>query len=63
MEKWKDIKGEVYKYTLDGKFINNYPSANEAQRDMGIEKGRGVSMACRGVMPTYKGYIWSYNPM
>lgn len=53
----------VYKYTVDGEFIEQYPSANEAQRNIGIEKSRGVSMCCRGVIPTFKGYKWSYKPL
>lgn len=57
------ISKVVYKYTLDGKFVAKYPSANEAQRDMGIETSRGVSMCCRGIIPSYKGYRWSYKPL
>lgn len=57
------ISREVYKYTLDGDLIAKYPSANEAQRDMGINRSRGVSMCCRGIIPTYKGYKWSYKPL
>lgn len=57
------ISKEVYKYTLDGDLIAKYPSANEAQRDMGINYSRGVSMCCRGIIPTYKGYKWSYKPL
>lgn len=57
------ISKVVYKYTLDGKFIGKYPSANEAQRDMGIDKSKGVSMCCRGIIPSYKGYRWSYKPL
>lgn len=53
----------VYKYTIDNKLIGEYPSANEAQRDMGITCSRGVSMCCRGIIPTYKGYKWSYKPL
>lgn len=51
----------VYKYSLDDELIAEYPSANEAQRDMGIKVGRGVSMCCRGLMNTYKGFKWSYT--
>ena len=57
------ISREVYKYTLDGDLIAKYPSANEAQRDIGINYSRGVSMCCRGIMKTYKGYRWSYKPL
>lgn len=57
------ISREVYKYTLNGDLIAKYPSANEAQRDMGINRSRGVSMCCRGIISTYKGYKWSYKPL
>ena len=57
------ISKVVYKYTLDGQFVAQYPSANEAQRDMGIRYSKGVSMCCRGINKTYKGYRWSYKPL
>ena len=57
------ISKRVYKYTKDNELVGIFPSANEAQREMGIEKSRGVPMCCRGIMKTYKGYKWSYEPL
>lgn len=52
----------VLQYTLDGRFIAEYPSAREAERQTGIFQN-GISRCCLG----YKkyshsgGYIWKYK--
>ena len=49
----------VCQYTLDGIFINEYPSMTEAARQNDILES-GVSGACCGKRKTYKGFIWKY---
>lgn len=56
-----DESKSVLQFTLDGEFVNEYPSMAEAQRQTGIDSGN-ISSCCRG--DRYKstgGYIWKYN--
>lgn len=52
----------VLQYTLDGKFIAEYPSIKEAKRKTGIT-AQLISNVCRKVKPykTAGGYIWRYK--
>ena len=50
----------VGQYTTDGKLITLYGGACEAARILGWSQGM-ISNACRGEVPTYKGYIWKYE--
>lgn len=50
----------VYQYTLDGKFIAEYPSGKEIQRQLGYNRGY-ISSCCLGKYKTAYGYIWKYN--
>lgn len=52
----------VSQFTLDGKFVNEYPSINAATRCTGINQGR-ICYCCKN-MKRYKsagGYIWKYK--
>ena len=53
----------VYQYTLDGQYLNSYPSATDACIAMGInpQKKRSLSRNCQGYQKTFNGYIWSYE--
>ena len=54
----------VMQYDLEGKFIKEYPSYREAQRQTGIH---AIDVVCRGVnqkgqkQKTAGGYIWKYK--
>ena len=53
---------EVYQYTLDGKFVNTYPSIREAVRQTGLDHS-AISKVCRGKIKYTGGFIWSYTPL
>lgn len=50
----------VEQYTIDEKFIKEYPSAVEAANKTGLLAG-GISGCCRGEHKAYKGYVWRYK--
>lgn len=55
-----DLSLRVLQYTLDGEYVNDYPSTQEAAR-----KNPGYSQGCiaavaRGERETHKGYKWKY---
>jgi len=47
-------------YTLEGVFIAEYVSANEAARQCGLPLG-GITVCCGKNKGTSKGYIWRYK--
>ena len=49
----------VRQYTRDGKFIKEYPSVAQVERELGF-KSRHVATACRGEEKTAYGYVWKY---
>lgn len=49
----KDLSQPVHQYTLDDKYINTYPSAKEAARQLGFTQCN-ISRCCNGGF-TYKG--------
>lgn len=50
----------VYQYTLDGKFIAEYPSTQEVERQTGYAN-QHISACCNGKRKTSYGYIWCYR--
>ena len=54
------ISKTVLQYTLDGKFIAEYPSTMEAARQTGYSVGK-ISDCCNGIMKTYKGSLWRHK--
>lgn len=52
---------QVFQYTLDGELINVWESTQECNR-CGYGQS-AVAACCRGETKTYKGYIWSYEPL
>lgn len=51
----------VDQYTLDGKFVNTYPSAAEGGRTVGLTNGADVSQVCKGNRYSAGGYLWRYH--
>lgn len=50
----------VAQYSLDGDYIESYPSANSANIAMSGKKGANVYMCARGYNPTAYGYRWIF---
>lgn len=50
----------VLQYTLNGEFVNEYPSVMETARQTGILQSN-ISMCCLGKRKTAKGFIWRYK--
>lgn len=51
----------VLQYTLDGKFVAEYPSTKEVERQLGFFATH-IARCCRGVKPTAHGFVWRYKP-
>ena len=49
----------VVQFTLDGKFVREWPSTMECGRN-GFHHG-AVSACCRGELKSHKGFIWKYK--
>ena len=52
----------VYQYTLDGKFIKEWQSSKEIERQLGY-KHQAISRCCNSKHKSAYGYIWSYTPL
>jgi len=50
----------IDQFTKDGKYINTYFNAKEAEKQTGAWAAN-VSNVCRGVGKTVKGFIWKYS--
>lgn len=50
----------VLQFSLDNKFIAEYPSLSEAGRATGVVP-QNIGMVCRGQRPTAGGFIWKYK--
>lgn len=64
---------QVYQYTMDDELIAIWPSAQQAGKELGINKA-SISKCCNGgefdkrrnkwtKIKQYKGYKWSYKPL
>lgn len=51
---------EVYQYTLEGKLVAIWSSANEVARKLGFSSGNILSCCC-GTRKTHKGFRWKHN--
>lgn len=51
---------KVLQYTLDGRFVAEYPSINEAGRKTKISAGH-ICHVCKGMRPNAGGYVWHYK--
>lgn len=57
----KDISLRVFQFDFNGKFIQSYPSANEAQRQTGIKANHILDVCRNGRSTSAGGYIWSFE--
>jgi len=49
----------VNQYTLDGKFVKQWPSAKDAARELGINN-RNISSCCNGIRKKAGGFKWKH---
>lgn len=56
-----DIKTRkrIIQYTIDRKFVNEYPSIHDAYKETGIDY-RNISAVCNGKRKSTNGYIWEF---
>lgn len=54
---------KVYKYSIDGKFIAEFPCILRAAESVGVTSGGAISSCCKQkpAHHTYKGYRWFYD--
>lgn len=50
---------KVYQYTLDGKLVREWASADEAAI-IGHHTRQSIYLCCKGQLKTHHGFIWSY---
>ena len=53
-------KKPVLQYTIDGKFVREWPSAMDAERN-GSFSSANICMCCKGKIKKHKGFIWKYK--
>ena len=53
---------KVYQYTLDGTYVDEYGSSEEAARALGKTDGSSISKCARGKQSTAYGFKWSREP-
>ncbi|MEW4922634.1 GIY-YIG nuclease family protein [Algibacter sp. 2305UL17-15] len=52
-------KKQVFQYSVDGIYVNNYKSIADANRQTKVNK-TSIAKACRGERKTAGGYLWKY---
>ena len=54
----------VYQYTKDGKFVAEYPSLHEVERQLGFDQGN-ISNCCNGKLKSAYKHLWRWksNPL
>ena len=50
---------KILQFTKSGEFIKEWPSLNEAERELGIAHS-SISGCCNGIRKSAGGYIWKY---
>lgn len=55
-----DQSKRVFQYTLDGKYVNDYPSVSEAARQTNIRRSC-ISKCCLGLYRVAGPFVWAYN--
>ena len=50
----------VFQYSLDGTLLQEFPSVNEVERQLGFAHG-GIASCCRGECKKVYGFIWRYK--
>lgn len=58
LKKHKSIP--ICQYTIDGRFIKEYPSLADAYRETGIYT-TNISRCCKGKLKVAYGYVWKYK--
>ena len=56
----KDQSKVVLQFTKDGKFVAEFPSGKEVERQLGFDQGN-ISMCCLGKRKHSYGYVWKYR--
>ena len=51
----------VLQYSIDGRFLKEWPSATDASLGLGKKLISGIGMVCKGKRKTAGGYIWKYK--
>ena len=54
-------KKPVIRYTLDGTYLDDWPSANHAAEQLGLYGSTQISLCCTGNAKTAYNYIWKYK--
>lgn len=54
-------KKPVYQYSLDGTLIKEYPSINQAARELGYPSPSGIIGCCKGKQKSTCGFTWEYK--
>lgn len=54
------IEKPVLQYTLDGRFVDRYKSAQDAAEKLGISYKEGIQRCARGTYKNHNGFIWKY---
>ena len=55
-----NLSKPIEQYSMDGHFINSYPSAAEAERQTGI-LAVNIASCCKGIYSQSGGYVWKYK--
>lgn len=56
----KDQSKAVQQFTKDGKFVAEFPSGKEVERQLGFDQGN-ISNCCLGKTKHSYGYVWRYK--
>lgn len=51
---------EVVQLSLEGDFINHFPTITEACRELNLKNSGDISKACKGKLKQSKGFKWQY---
>lgn len=56
----KAIRNEVEQYSLEGEFIQTFPSVKHAELSLGKTTSTNINNVCKGKMKQALGFIWKY---
>lgn len=52
---------KVYQYTMDGKYVGSFVSANKAATVLNVKSSASIRQSCKGKIRYAYGYRWSYE--
>ena len=55
-----DCSKQIFQYTLDMQYVDDYPSSMEASRKTGKNAGH-IRRCARGEIPSFSGFIWRFK--